>query len=87
MAVKLEQVATKDEILSMYLNEIPYGGVIYGVEEASEAFFGKKSSAITLAEAAIWPLFQKRPHIIPRMVKTKINWRKEKFSFERNAPQ
>ena len=41
LAVKLEQVATKDEILSMYLNEIPYGGVIYGVEEASEAFLVK----------------------------------------------
>src|ERR1700741_657365 len=36
LALKLEQVMAKDDILGMYLNEIPYGGVIYGVEEASE---------------------------------------------------
>ncbi len=52
LAIKLEQSTSKDEILSMYLNEIPYGGVIYGVEEASETFFGKKASDVTLAEAA-----------------------------------
>lgn len=61
LAIKLEQVATKNEILSMYLNEIPYGGVIYGVEEASEAFFGKKSSDVTLAEAAYLAALPKAP--------------------------
>lgn len=61
LAIKLEQVATKDEILSMYLNEIPYGGVIYGVEEASQAFFGKKSSDVTLAEAAYLAALPKAP--------------------------
>lgn len=61
LAIKLEQVAMKDEILSMYLNEIPYGGVIYGVEEASEAFFGKKSSDVTLAEAAYLAALPKAP--------------------------
>lgn len=52
LAVRLEQVLTKEEILSHYLNESPYGGTIYGVEEASQAFFGKTSSDVTLAEAA-----------------------------------
>jgi len=61
LAIKLEQVASKDEILSMYLNEIPYGGVIYGVEEASEAFFGKKSGEVTLAEAAYLAALPKAP--------------------------
>lgn len=61
LAVKLEQVASKDEILSMYLNEIPYGGVIYGVEEASQAFFSKKSSDVTLAEAAYLAALPKAP--------------------------
>jgi len=61
LAVKLEQMATKDEILSMYLNEIPYGGVIYGVEEASEAFFAKKASDVTLAEAAYLAALPKAP--------------------------
>lgn len=61
LAVKLEQVMSKDDILSMYLNEIPYGGIIYGVEEASEAFFGKKSSDVTLAEAAYLAALPKAP--------------------------
>ncbi|MCA9362635.1 transglycosylase domain-containing protein, partial [Candidatus Kaiserbacteria bacterium] len=43
---------TKDEILGHYLNESPYGGTIYGVEEASQSFFGKSASDVTLAEAA-----------------------------------
>ena len=45
----------------MYLNEIPYGGVIYGVEEASQAFFSKKSSDVTLAEAAYLAALPKAP--------------------------
>ncbi|MEK7669528.1 MAG: transglycosylase domain-containing protein [Patescibacteria group bacterium] len=61
LAIKLEQVMSKDEILSMYLNEIPYGGVIYGVEEASEAFFGKKSKDVTLVEAAYLAALPKAP--------------------------
>lgn len=52
LSIRLEQVLTKEEILSHYLNESPYGGTIYGVEEASQSFFGKTSSDVTLAEAA-----------------------------------
>jgi 1A family penicillin-binding protein len=52
LAIKLEKVMTKNEILSVYLNENPYGGSIYGVEEAAQTFFNKKSSDVTLAEAA-----------------------------------
>jgi 1A family penicillin-binding protein len=52
LAVRLEKIMTKSEILSIYLNESPYGGSIYGVEEAAQTFFGKKSSDVTLAEAA-----------------------------------
>jgi len=52
LAIRLEQVLTKEEILSHYLNESPYGGTIYGVEEASQAFFGKTSADVTLGEAA-----------------------------------
>ena len=52
LAVRLEKIMSKDEILSIYLNENPYGGSIYGVEEAAQTFFNKKSSEVTLAEAA-----------------------------------
>ncbi len=52
LAYKLEQVMTKEEILALYLNEAPYGGNIYGIEEASLAFFDKNSKDLTLVESA-----------------------------------
>lgn len=52
LAIRLEQVLSKEEILLHYLNESPYGGTMYGVQEASIAFFGKPASDVTLAEAA-----------------------------------
>jgi len=52
LSIELEKIMTKDQILSLYLNESPYGGSIYGIEEASQAYFGKSASDVTLAEAA-----------------------------------
>jgi len=52
LSIKIERVLSKDEILAVYLNESPYGGTIYGVEEASRSFFGKSASDLTLGEAA-----------------------------------
>jgi len=52
LAIKLERVLSKDEILAIYLNESPYGGTIYGVEEAAQSFFGKRASDVSIAEAA-----------------------------------
>jgi 1A family penicillin-binding protein len=52
LALKLEQLKTKDEILEIYLNESPYGGTIYGVEEASQAFFRTSAKDLTIGEAA-----------------------------------
>jgi len=52
LAIRLEKMLTKDEILELYLNEIPYGGNYYGVEEASQAYFGKKALDVTIAEGA-----------------------------------
>lgn len=52
LSLKLENVITKDQILGMYLNENPYGGTIYGVEEASQTFFATTSGSVTLAQAA-----------------------------------
>lgn len=52
LAVKLDKTLPKDTILATYLNENPYGGSMYGVEEASRQFFGKDAKDVTLAEAA-----------------------------------
>jgi penicillin-binding protein 1B len=56
VALVLTQRASKDEILEMYLNDIPLGQrgsfAVFGVSEASRLFFGKDVSNVTLAEAA-----------------------------------
>ncbi len=61
LALKLEKVLTKTEILSLYLNEISYGGNVYGIEEASKRFFDKSAKEITLAEAAYLAAIPKAP--------------------------
>jgi membrane peptidoglycan carboxypeptidase len=45
----------------MYLNEIPYGSVIYGIEAASQSFFGKPAKDLTLAESAIIAAIHQMP--------------------------
>ena len=52
LATEIERRYTKDQILELYLNEIYYGNLSYGVEAASETYFGKPASQLTLAEAA-----------------------------------
>lgn len=52
LAVKMEQVYTKDQILELYLNQVPFGGSIYGIEQASQTFFGKHASDLSVPEAA-----------------------------------
>ncbi len=52
LSIKLEQELSKDKILELYLNETPYGGTIYGVQEAAEQFFGKNASDVDIAESA-----------------------------------
>jgi penicillin-binding protein 1C len=61
LAVKLEKVLSKDEILENYLNEIPYGGAIYGVEEASQTFLGKSAKDVSLAESAFLAALPQAP--------------------------
>ncbi len=52
LALKLEQVYSKDQILETYLNNIPLGGTLYGVEAASEAYFGVPAKDLSVAQAA-----------------------------------
>lgn len=52
LAMKLEQVYSKDQILEAYLNTVPFGGTLYGIEAASEAYFGVPAKDLTPGEAA-----------------------------------
>lgn len=61
LALELERLYTKEEILGFYLNEIPYGGTSYGIEAASLNFFGKKAKDLTIEESAILAALPQAP--------------------------
>lgn len=52
LALRLEQIFTKDEILEMYLNQVYWGHNNYGVETAAQTYFNKSAKDLSLAEAA-----------------------------------
>jgi penicillin-binding protein 1A len=53
LAIEVERMYTKDQILNLYLNEVPYGGRRNGVESAAETYFGVHAKELTLAQAAL----------------------------------
>ncbi|MBW4521454.1 MAG: penicillin-binding protein 1A [Scytolyngbya sp. HA4215-MV1] len=53
LALRLEQIFKKDQILEMYLNQVYWGHNTYGAETAAESYFGKSAANLTLAEAAM----------------------------------
>lgn len=61
LSLRLEQKYTKDQILKIFFNEIPYGSTNYGVESAAQAYFGKSADEVTLAEAATLAGLPKAP--------------------------
>lgn len=61
LTLELERRYSKNQILEWYLNQIPFGRNTYGVEAASQAFFGKSVSEISVPEAAILSALIKAP--------------------------
>ncbi|MBI3384939.1 transglycosylase domain-containing protein [Candidatus Gottesmanbacteria bacterium] len=53
LALLVEKLYSKDQLLEMYLNQVPYGGTAWGVGAAAEKYFGKKVNQLTLAESAL----------------------------------
>jgi len=53
LTLMVEVIYSKDEILELYLNQIPYGSTAYGVGSAAELYFGKEAKDLTLAESAL----------------------------------
>ena len=62
LAVRLELIFSKDEILEMYLNQIYYGHGTYGVEAAARTYFGKSVKELTIAECAMIASLPKAPN-------------------------
>ncbi|MDR3226339.1 MAG: transglycosylase domain-containing protein [Prevotellaceae bacterium] len=52
-AVKIERSYTKEEIIAMYLNTVPFGSNAFGISAASQTFFKKKPSDLNIQEAAV----------------------------------
>ncbi len=61
LSYQIEKKFTKDQILKLYFNEIPYGSVSYGVESAAQIYFGKSVRDVNLAEAAILAALPQSP--------------------------
>ncbi|HEV7702330.1 MAG TPA: PBP1A family penicillin-binding protein [Candidatus Paceibacterota bacterium] len=64
LAIKIDKVLPKDKIFEYYLNENPYGGTIYGIEEASQIYFNKNASELSVAEAAYLAAIPQSPTIL-----------------------
>lgn len=52
LALWTERIFSKNEILELYLNQVPYGGAAYGIEEAAKTYFSKQAKELSLNEAA-----------------------------------
>jgi penicillin-binding protein 1A len=61
LSVEVERMYNKDQILTLYLNESPYGGRRNGVESASQTYFGKPAKDLTLAESAMLASIPQQP--------------------------
>jgi len=61
LAFQLERRYTKDEILTLYLNQVYFGSGAYGVESAAQLFFGKPVSKLNLPESALIAGMPKAP--------------------------
>lgn len=75
LAVSVEGKYTKDQILEMYLNEIPYGGSFVGIGSAAKGYFNKSPKDLTLTEAAILAGLPQSPSYYSPFIGQKDAWK------------
>ncbi len=63
LAIELERMYNKDQIITMYLNQSPYGGRRNGVESAAQTYFSKSAKDLTLAESALLAAIPNNPSV------------------------
>lgn len=63
LALEVERMYNKDQILTLYLNESPYGGRRNGVESAAQSYFGKSAKDLNLAEASLLAAIPQNPSV------------------------
>jgi len=63
LAIEVERMYNKDQVLNLYLNESPYGGRRNGVESAAQTYFAKSAKDLTLAEASLLAALPQNPSV------------------------
>ena len=63
LAIKVERMYSKDEIIALYLNESPYGGRRNGIQSGAQTYFGKNAKDLTLPEAALLAAIPNNPAV------------------------
>ncbi|MFH1089716.1 MAG: transglycosylase domain-containing protein [Candidatus Uhrbacteria bacterium] len=77
LSIEIERRYSKDEILQIYFNEVPYGSTNYGIESAAQHYFKKSVKDITLSEAAILAALPQRPSALlndPELLLARRDW-------------
>jgi len=87
ITMQVEQTFTKDEILQMYMNEVPLGGVNYGFQAAAKAYFGKNVAELTLAESALLAGLIQSPGIYSPLYGSNPDKAKERQEYVLNQMQ
>lgn len=72
LAIQTEQLLKKDKILELYLNQVPYGGSAYGIEEAARVYFAKSAKDLTLEEAALLAGLPQSPSVYSPFVNPEL---------------
>ncbi len=78
LAIRLEQVLSKDEILEMYLNQVYWGHNNYGVQTAARTYFKKSAANLTLGESAMMAGLIQAPEEFSPFVNMKLAKQKQK---------
>lgn len=83
MAYRIEKNLNKDEILNLYLNQIYFGNGNYGIQTASEAYFGKNVEDLDIAESALLAGLPKAPSKYSPFTNFDLSKRRQEFIIDR----
>jgi penicillin-binding protein 1A len=78
LAIRLEQILSKDQILEMYLNQVYWGHNNYGVQTAARSYFNKSAEYLTLGESAMMAGLIQAPEEFSPFVSMKLAKQKQK---------
>jgi penicillin-binding protein 1A len=78
LAMRVEQIFTKDQILEMYLNQVYWGHNTYGAQTAAQSYFGKPASDLNLAESAMMAGLIQAPESLSPFVDLKLAKQRQK---------